>query len=219
MPVLIALLWTLPLLSAEAPASRPGEAAFRELYKELVEINTTLSSGSCTAAAGRAPERVIDRAVVQQDPVRRQDMTGQLRRGVVQDYDVALAPNSSAEEPDAAQADVEAVGGAWVHRAVEQNAHVDVAFPVRATLGDAAEQIRGDDASNLLPERVGQRAANRAGASVHTPILEGFNRRIGIPSGFQYPRANRRASRTSTIRAAGSVATTPPNRSFDTVCR
>ena len=51
MPVLIALLWTLPLLSAQAPGSRPGEAAFRELYKELIEINTTLSSGSCTAAA------------------------------------------------------------------------------------------------------------------------------------------------------------------------
>src|ERR1700692_4970449 len=31
---------------------------------------------------------------------------------------------------------------------------------------------------------------------------------------FQYPRANRRASRTSTIRAAGRVATTPPNRSL-----
>jgi acetylornithine deacetylase/succinyl-diaminopimelate desuccinylase-like protein len=28
-----------------------GEAAFRALYKELVEINTTLSAGSCTEAA------------------------------------------------------------------------------------------------------------------------------------------------------------------------
>jgi acetylornithine deacetylase/succinyl-diaminopimelate desuccinylase-like protein len=49
--LLIALLWALPVLSAQAPASRPGEAAFRELYKELVETNTTLSVGSCTAAA------------------------------------------------------------------------------------------------------------------------------------------------------------------------
>jgi acetylornithine deacetylase/succinyl-diaminopimelate desuccinylase-like protein len=49
--LLIALLWALPFLSAQAPASRPGEAAFRELYKELIEINTTLSVGSCTAAA------------------------------------------------------------------------------------------------------------------------------------------------------------------------
>jgi acetylornithine deacetylase/succinyl-diaminopimelate desuccinylase-like protein len=48
---LIGLLWTLPFLVGQAPASRPGEAAFRELYKELIEINTTLSAGSCTAAA------------------------------------------------------------------------------------------------------------------------------------------------------------------------
>ena len=37
-----------------APTSAPkdtGEAAFRGLYKELVEINTTASVGSCTAAA------------------------------------------------------------------------------------------------------------------------------------------------------------------------
>src|SRR4029453_18874596 len=33
----------------QTPAS--GESAFRELYKELIEINTTLSTGSCTAAA------------------------------------------------------------------------------------------------------------------------------------------------------------------------
>jgi acetylornithine deacetylase/succinyl-diaminopimelate desuccinylase-like protein len=32
------------------PAPDAGEAAFRELYKELIEINTTLSSGNCTAA-------------------------------------------------------------------------------------------------------------------------------------------------------------------------
>ena len=49
--MLTALVWTLPFLLAQAPAPRAGEAAFRELYKELVEINTTLSVGSCTAAA------------------------------------------------------------------------------------------------------------------------------------------------------------------------
>ena len=37
--------------SGAAPAADDGEAAFRELYRELVEINTTLSDGSCTAAA------------------------------------------------------------------------------------------------------------------------------------------------------------------------
>ena len=36
--------------SASRPA-RAGEQAFRALYKELVEINTTLSVGSCTTAA------------------------------------------------------------------------------------------------------------------------------------------------------------------------
>ena len=35
----------------EAASADDGEAAFRSLYKELVEINTTLSSGSCTEAA------------------------------------------------------------------------------------------------------------------------------------------------------------------------
>ena len=51
MTLLIALLWALPLLQARETPARPGEAAFRALYKELVELNTTLSTGSCTAAA------------------------------------------------------------------------------------------------------------------------------------------------------------------------
>jgi len=38
--------------TAEPPKTvRPDQLAFRDLYKELVEINTTLSVGSCTAAA------------------------------------------------------------------------------------------------------------------------------------------------------------------------
>jgi acetylornithine deacetylase/succinyl-diaminopimelate desuccinylase-like protein len=44
------------LVGAEEPpmsALRPDQAAFRELYKELVETNTTLSAGSCTLAAER----------------------------------------------------------------------------------------------------------------------------------------------------------------------
>ncbi len=39
-----------------APA--PGEAAFRELYKELVETNTTLSAGDCTLAAEKLAVRL-----------------------------------------------------------------------------------------------------------------------------------------------------------------
>ena len=37
--------------AAAAPADNDGEAGFRALYEELVEIDTTLSNGSCTRAA------------------------------------------------------------------------------------------------------------------------------------------------------------------------
>ncbi len=51
--VLSSLAGALTLASAHAApaASDDSETAFRSLYKELVEINTTLSAGSCTAAA------------------------------------------------------------------------------------------------------------------------------------------------------------------------
>ena len=48
--------------SRQTPASkqaRAGEAGFRELYKELVEINTTLSVGSCTEAANAMKARLL----------------------------------------------------------------------------------------------------------------------------------------------------------------
>jgi acetylornithine deacetylase/succinyl-diaminopimelate desuccinylase-like protein len=45
--------------SAASKAARAGEAEFRELYKELVEINTTLSVGSCTAASNAMKARLI----------------------------------------------------------------------------------------------------------------------------------------------------------------
>ncbi|MEO8302160.1 MAG: M20/M25/M40 family metallo-hydrolase [Rhizomicrobium sp.] len=44
-----ALSLTLPALAQTTP--RPDQLKFRALYKELVETNTTLSSGSCTLAA------------------------------------------------------------------------------------------------------------------------------------------------------------------------
>jgi acetylornithine deacetylase/succinyl-diaminopimelate desuccinylase-like protein len=50
------LLLTLSLEAA--PAAGPGEASFRDLYKELIETNTTLSSGSCTLAAERMAARL-----------------------------------------------------------------------------------------------------------------------------------------------------------------
>lgn len=46
------------LTSTTALAQRPGEAAFRATYKELVETNTTLSQGDCTLAASRMAARL-----------------------------------------------------------------------------------------------------------------------------------------------------------------
>ena len=37
---------------------RPDQSAFREIFRELVETNTTLSSGSCTLAAERMAARL-----------------------------------------------------------------------------------------------------------------------------------------------------------------
>jgi acetylornithine deacetylase/succinyl-diaminopimelate desuccinylase-like protein len=53
----------LPGLAQAAPSApagpiRPDQAAFRDLYKELVETNTTLSSGDCTLAASRMAARL-----------------------------------------------------------------------------------------------------------------------------------------------------------------
>ena len=44
--------------TAMAQSIRPDQAAFRDLYKELVETNTTLSAGSCTLAAERMAARL-----------------------------------------------------------------------------------------------------------------------------------------------------------------
>jgi len=51
----IAVLFAAPASAADL---RPDQLAFRELYKELVETNTTLSSGSCTLAAERMAARL-----------------------------------------------------------------------------------------------------------------------------------------------------------------
>ncbi len=47
----IAFLGSAACAMTASAAHEPGIEAFRALYKELIEINTTLSSGSCTAAA------------------------------------------------------------------------------------------------------------------------------------------------------------------------
>src|SRR6202166_3495378 len=45
-------------LAAPPQDTQSGEQRFRELYKELVETNTTLSVGSCTLAAERMAARL-----------------------------------------------------------------------------------------------------------------------------------------------------------------
>lgn len=45
--------------TSASKAARAGEAEFRDLYKQLVEINTTLSVGSCTDAANAMKARLI----------------------------------------------------------------------------------------------------------------------------------------------------------------
>jgi len=44
--------------AAHADGIRPDQAAFREIYQELVETNTTLSAGSCTEAAQKMAARL-----------------------------------------------------------------------------------------------------------------------------------------------------------------
>ena len=54
--MLSALAFAAPAAAQQAP--RPDQIAFREIFKELIETNTTLSSGSCTLAAERMATRM-----------------------------------------------------------------------------------------------------------------------------------------------------------------
>jgi len=47
--------------------TQPGEARFRDLYKELIETNTTLSAGNCTLAAERMAARLKAAGMAQGD--------------------------------------------------------------------------------------------------------------------------------------------------------
>ena len=55
-PAALLLLAVLPAVAADA--LRPDQVAYRELFRELVETNTTLSSGSCTEAAEKMAARL-----------------------------------------------------------------------------------------------------------------------------------------------------------------
>ena len=55
-PTALLLLAAVPAVAADA--LRPDQVAYRELLRELVETNTTLSSGSCTEAAEKMAARL-----------------------------------------------------------------------------------------------------------------------------------------------------------------
>lgn len=55
---LAALTTVFAVETTAATTTGPGEAQFREVYKELVETNTTLSAGNCTLAAERMAARL-----------------------------------------------------------------------------------------------------------------------------------------------------------------
>ncbi|WP_310496253.1 M20/M25/M40 family metallo-hydrolase, partial [Sandarakinorhabdus sp.] len=57
-PVFLAALLATAAAPALAADLRPDQAAFRSLYKELVETNTTVSTGSCSLAAQRMAARL-----------------------------------------------------------------------------------------------------------------------------------------------------------------
>mgnify|MGYP003513603482 FL=1 len=57
-PAMTGLLLAAASTAASAQAPRPDQLEFRALYKELVETNTTLSSGSCTEAAAKMGARM-----------------------------------------------------------------------------------------------------------------------------------------------------------------
>ncbi len=58
LPTVTASLLAASLAAPVNAELRPDQANFRELYKELVETNTTLSAGSCTLAAERMAARL-----------------------------------------------------------------------------------------------------------------------------------------------------------------
>src|SRR4051794_25696650 len=55
---LAAMLAALLSWPASAQTLRPDQQAFRAIYKELVETNTTLSAGDCTVAAQKVAARL-----------------------------------------------------------------------------------------------------------------------------------------------------------------
>lgn len=58
MRIIVAVALALSIAGPGTAQTRPDQVAFRALYKELVETNTTLSAGDCTLAAQRMATRL-----------------------------------------------------------------------------------------------------------------------------------------------------------------
>jgi acetylornithine deacetylase/succinyl-diaminopimelate desuccinylase-like protein len=64
---LAAALCAVSMTASAGDALRPDQAAYRELFRELVETNTTLSAGDCTEAAGKMAARLRKAGMPEQD--------------------------------------------------------------------------------------------------------------------------------------------------------
>ena len=58
MPVRVMLLAALLIASAHAQSADAGKAAFREIYQEMVEIDSSQATGSCTKVVRAAESRL-----------------------------------------------------------------------------------------------------------------------------------------------------------------
>ncbi len=107
-----ALLLAAALLAAPvAAAERPDQTAFKAIYKELIETNTTVSAGSCTLAAEK--------------------MAARLRAAGYRDADIRLFPGS-AERPQDGGLVAVLPGSDPAARAILLLSHLDVVEAKRA---------------------------------------------------------------------------------------
>lgn len=90
------------------------------------------------------------------------DVTSQLRWGVVQYDEVDGSSDRGLEKSDQPESGLEAVRPARILTPIEQDAHVDIALPMGAAVGDAAKQVGRDDAPGF-----GERGCQRDGQIIN----------------------------------------------------
>ena len=55
--VMVALAWA-PIASPQSPGTANGETAFRAMFKEMVETDTSFATGDCTALVNKIAARM-----------------------------------------------------------------------------------------------------------------------------------------------------------------